>query len=144
VKRLLIPALAAALLVPASAGATGGSTGTFRATVEDTAVVVTYSGAFGQTNFAFHVYNCPAGQIINITWEATEIQTDATVVGEASYIFSTGEPDQRLPLTAHGHFRGGYDWFGSGVVTCGPLTTTVTGSGKTALVGPGGGGDDDD
>ena len=59
-------------------------------------------------------------------------------------MFSTGEPVQHLLVTTIGGFRPDYNWVGSGVVTCGALTTAVSGHGVTVPVGGGGDHDGDD
>jgi hypothetical protein len=141
---LIITASLVALLLPSAAGGTGGPVaGGFAAKVNDTAIVVTNFGTTATTNFEFDVYNCPAGQPIDIVWSAEQPRPGTSTSGDGNFLFSTGDPIQHFVVSTIGGFRPGYTWVGSGVVNCGALTAAVQGSGPTVPVGGASSPDDD-
>jgi hypothetical protein len=66
-----------------------------------------------------------------VEWEAEQPEPSTTVVGTWLIPFSTGDRVQHLTLSAEGQFRPGYQWQGSGTVTCGVAVIPVSGSGTT-------------
>ena len=130
-KRVLGISLLLAALVLSVGTAAGGSAAMPSADVEPIAVVVLNVGTTSTTNFNFNVYNCPAGAVINITWDAEQVEAGTAATGDALFILSTGDPVQHVVLSAVGNLRPGFMWTGSGVVTCGPVPIPVTGGGQT-------------
>lgn len=131
-KRTLVAIIAAAVALPTAAAATGGAGPSAR--VENVAVVVVNVGTTATTNFEFDVSNCPAGEPINIVWQAEQPKPGTSTGGEGSFLFSTGDAVQHFVVSTFGGFRPGYTWIGSGVVTCGAVTIPIAGTGTTKSV----------
>lgn len=143
---LLAAAFVALSALPASAGANGddgGSSNGPSAKVKSVATIVTFEGSTSRTAFDFIVYNCPAGAPITITWEHQQPRTGDGGGGTVTGLVSTGDPEQRFVLTSLASDRPGYDWVGTGVVTCGAVPIPVAGSGEMRSVNDIGGSDDD-
>jgi len=130
-KRVILTSLLLAAIVPVGAAARGSAATTPSANVEAIAVVVLNVGTTSTTNFNFNVYNCPAGAIISIDWNAEQVEPGTAALGDGLFISSTGDQVQHFVVSAVGSLRPGYMWRGSGVVTCGAVPIPVTGSGQT-------------
>jgi hypothetical protein len=128
-KRALLGVLVLAFaFVPGKAGAQGS---TFDARVESVATVMI---GFVATNFEFDVYNCPAGEPMEVvSWAAEQPDRPGfgTSVGTQPFGPSTGDKVQHLTLTTGGNFQAGLDWVGSGFVACGAEVVPVEGMGQT-------------
>ena len=131
-KRILFTLIAAALALAAAAAATGA--GEPSARVENVAVVVLNVGTTATTNFDFDVSNCPAGELVNIVWQAEQPEPGTSTDGEGTFAFSTGASVQHFVVSTVGGFRPGYAWTGSGAVTCGAVVISIVGSGTTKSV----------
>ena len=130
-KRILFTLIAAALALAAAAAATGA--GEPSARVENVAVVVLNVGTTATTNFDFDVSNCPAGELVNIVWQAEQPEPGTSTGGEGTFAFSTAGV-QHFVVSTVGGFRPGYAWTGSGVVTCGAVVIPIAGTGTTKSV----------
>jgi hypothetical protein len=129
--RILCTLVAAALALSSAAAAT--ASGPPSARVENVAVVVLHIGTTATTNFDFDVSDCPAGELVNIAWEAEQPEPGTSTGGEGTFAFSTGGV-QHFVVSTVGGFRPGYAWTGSGVVTCGAVVIPIAGTGITKTV----------
>lgn len=131
-KRLLVGAIVAVTVIGASTAAqVSASSRAVSAQVDSIATVLSSVNV----DFAFDLYNCPAGlEIVIVDWEASEPSrpdSGAAAAG-APYGLSNGGSVQHLTLmTGSSGFLAGESWVGSGLVACGTFMIPVQGSGMT-------------
>jgi hypothetical protein len=130
-QRILFTLITAAVALAAAVAATAA--GPPSARVETVAVVVLNVGTTATTNFNFDVSDCPAGELVNIVWEAEQPEPGTSTGGEGTFAFSTGGL-QHFVVSTVGGFRPGYVWAGSGVVICGAVVIPISGTGVTKSV----------
>lgn len=123
-RALLIAAFAA--LAGLFGSATGSAATTVYAQVDPIATVTGENTVI----FQFDLYNCPAGQLILVEWQAREpARPDSDAAGGGGYGLSNGDRVQHLVVQAgQSSFLPGERWEGSGFVTCGGAVP-VAGSG---------------
>jgi hypothetical protein len=82
--------------------------------------------------FDIDLYDCPAGNLITVVWDAKEpSRPDSGAAGGGGYGLSNGDHVQHLTVHANSSsFLAGEQWVGSGSVNCGAITIPVAGSGQ--------------
>jgi hypothetical protein len=129
--------VAAAIIAALFSAAAAQAGGNVDARVETVATVIVGNVV---TDFEIDLYNCPAGEPMEVVyWEAQQPSRPAdsgTSVGTQPYGVSTGDNVQYLVVTTEGNFVPGESWVGDGLVACGAVLIPVTGQGQTkALTG---------